>query len=395
MSSDPQLPSDDEIDAYLRGDDALSKAYRAAEREQPAREVDDAVLAFAQQAVRPRRSLGRRWQAQIALAAVLVLGLGLVLDLWREPEVRVPAPARPVAAPAPMAESAIVDEATAANAAAAQEKLAQEQRKRAQEHAQEQARQRAEQRAYQEQMRRESERAESATARDRRQLQMERETTKRRTMQDAATAAAEAPPPPPRSAVAPAPPPPAFASSAPQSVQHSIESQAEAQPDVAEPAMTKRGQSEIWREPSFNGIDVAHGSRASVQAIYGAPSRRQPADSESATPFWNGYAFDVYESNGSPTPNIIEFYYDANQKLVGIHRRWEPAREINDLIAHNRWHQSEATVQSAPPCGATPALPPSDGGELEYWVFPTHGAYVVVKDRAVGSEVFYIADCPG
>ena len=394
MSSDPQGPSDDEIEAYLRGNDALSKAYRAAKREQPPREVDEAVLAFAQQTVRPRRSLRRRWQAPIALAAVLVLGLGLVLNLWREPEARVPAPAKPVAAPAPVAESAIVDEPVVADAAAAaaQEKLAQKQQRK---QAQEQARQSAEQRASQEQMRRESERAESATARDRRQLQMERETTKRRTMQDAATAAAEAPPPPSPSAVAPAPPPPAFASSAPQSVQHSIESQAEAQPNVAEPAMTKRGQAEIWREPSFNGIDVAHGSRASVQAIYGAPLRQQPADSESATPFWNGYAFDVYEFNGSPTPNISEFYYDVNQKLVGIHRRWEPAREISDLIAHNRWHQSEATVQSTPPCGATPALPPSDGGELEYWVFPMHGAYIVVKDRAVGSEMFYIANCPG
>lgn len=390
MSSDPQLPSDDEIEAYLRGDDALSKAYRAARHEQPSQEIDEAVLAFAQQAVRPRRSLRRRWQAPMALAAALVLGLGLVLDLWREPEVRAPAPARPAAmrVPESVDERAVDAESAAAQATQAREKLERE------------LHQRAAQRAYQEQTQREARRAEAAIERDQQRLRMAGEAAKRSAIQDATPP----PPPPPPSASMPSPPAAAFAS-APPSIASAEAPRPAARMKAAEPsgspgfsnsAASKQSQADAWGEPLFNGIKVGRDSRGAVHAIYGTPLHEEPADSDAATPYWYGLAFDVYQSQGSPTPNSIEFYYDENWKLVGIRRSWNPPRELSDLIVtNNHWQLSEARVQGTPPCGAPPSLPPADGGELEYWVFPRQGAYIVVKDRAEGSEVFYIANCPG
>ncbi|WP_428312270.1 hypothetical protein [Hydrocarboniphaga sp.] len=110
MSSDRPLPPqrDDDVE-----DAAVARAWASTQSAQPPPSLDDAVLKFARDAQAPVRAR-RRWQAPLALAAVLTLGLGVVLQLWREPQVRAPqaasTPAEMVAA-APMAEPSSVSSA--------------------------------------------------------------------------------------------------------------------------------------------------------------------------------------------------------------------------------------------------------------------------------------------
>lgn len=108
MSSEPNMPNDEEVDAFLRGKYAVSQRYRELPQAQPPAELDAAVLALAQQALRKPRAV-RRWRVPMALAASLIVGFGLTLSLWREPAVRTPQ-ASPAAAPlAPQAVEGKVD----------------------------------------------------------------------------------------------------------------------------------------------------------------------------------------------------------------------------------------------------------------------------------------------
>ncbi len=367
MSSEPKpdapMASDDELDAYLRGEHALTRRYRDGGGEQPPPDLDDAVLRMAEQAVRrpPRR---RRWPAPLALAAVLVLGLGVVIELWREPQVRSPQPEAAVVAPDadPMAMAAAMAPPPPAAMPEAPSAPLPEPAPRP-----------------------------PVVARSQKKAAPVAE--------DAGAQAAMPPPPAPMAA------PPAFAAALSvqqeqQAMQQRRES-AEAQAALsrerreASKAMVREALPEAWREPLFNGLMVGRVSRAAVYAMYGAPEREEPAGSGSATPYWQGLAFDVYRFNGSPTPNTIEFYYDSEQTLVGIHRVWDPPREIHDLVVtNNHWQMSEARAQATPPCGATPAAQLEPEMDLQYWVFASRGAYVVVQGDTAGREVFYIANCP-
>jgi hypothetical protein len=81
---------DQEFERYLRGDAAVSRAYRAAADSEPPAHLDRAIQAAARRAVggRPRAAFspfGRRWLGPAtAAAAVLVLSVGLVTFLSRE-----------------------------------------------------------------------------------------------------------------------------------------------------------------------------------------------------------------------------------------------------------------------------------------------------------------------
>jgi hypothetical protein len=63
-------------------DDKLSRHYRELAREEPPASLDAAVLAAARQALQPRKR--SQWMGPVAVAAVLVLGLGIALRMQVE-----------------------------------------------------------------------------------------------------------------------------------------------------------------------------------------------------------------------------------------------------------------------------------------------------------------------
>ena len=94
-------PRDDELQAFLAGQSALSHRYRESSDELPPAHVDAAVLASARQAVEsdnsragsrrsgwkwPRFSL-MRWSVPLATAAVVVVAATLTLTIQRDPEI--------------------------------------------------------------------------------------------------------------------------------------------------------------------------------------------------------------------------------------------------------------------------------------------------------------------
>lgn len=75
---------DKEFDKYLEGNSELSRLYRDAAQRQPSSEVDDAILAEARRALKPRAQVisspfASNWAVPLSLAAILVLGVGVVL----------------------------------------------------------------------------------------------------------------------------------------------------------------------------------------------------------------------------------------------------------------------------------------------------------------------------
>lgn len=91
---------DDWFAEYLNGSSQLSRRYRATADETPAPELDAAILASADKALRRPR-----WMQPLALAATVVLGLALLFTLGGPPQpARAPAPrsvAQPAGAPSP------------------------------------------------------------------------------------------------------------------------------------------------------------------------------------------------------------------------------------------------------------------------------------------------------
>jgi hypothetical protein len=63
-------------------DDRLARAYRGLPREEPPEALDAAILGAARASVRPRAR--NRWAGPFAIAAVLVLGLGIALRMQVE-----------------------------------------------------------------------------------------------------------------------------------------------------------------------------------------------------------------------------------------------------------------------------------------------------------------------
>jgi hypothetical protein len=126
-------PDDKLLEEFLDGRSPVAKAYRAASRPAAPPVLDDPVRKIARDArghpvivnARPRPL--RRWRVPLALAATMVLGLGIVLQLQQDRAAyevvfgKAPSPAaRPVAPPSPAVE-AEAPAPMAAERAAAQE----------------------------------------------------------------------------------------------------------------------------------------------------------------------------------------------------------------------------------------------------------------------------------
>lgn len=96
-------PDDSDLERYLRRRDDLSLAYSSLRTETPGAAVDEAVLELARSALehssRRRGAWRSRWPALAALAATVVLSVGLVMRVGIENEPALQAPAVVEAAP--------------------------------------------------------------------------------------------------------------------------------------------------------------------------------------------------------------------------------------------------------------------------------------------------------
>jgi len=117
----------------MADDDDISRRYRALPREEPPRQLDDAILAAARRAVHTRPAplvvpSGRqRWYFPLAAAAIIVLAVAVTVHVEREQPaedmlssntVTAPAAAREAVPPAPAAEPAAPARAPSAPAGA-------------------------------------------------------------------------------------------------------------------------------------------------------------------------------------------------------------------------------------------------------------------------------------
>lgn len=86
-SEDRRIPDDQELDDFVAGRHPISGAYRQASSEDPAipDAIDAKILAQARESVRhlPRRR--PRWLQPVAVAAAMILSVGVLINIWREP----------------------------------------------------------------------------------------------------------------------------------------------------------------------------------------------------------------------------------------------------------------------------------------------------------------------
>lgn len=76
-------PDDRELEQYLKGDGALSRKYRDANRETAPPELDAAILAQARAEVSHKPKPGRAWFTGLALAASVVLAVNLGWNVYQ------------------------------------------------------------------------------------------------------------------------------------------------------------------------------------------------------------------------------------------------------------------------------------------------------------------------
>lgn len=91
MSSDADRkpPDDRELEDFLAGRHPVGKAYREASGDETAPpELDALILGAAREAVRTPRVRRPRWVQPVAVAATLALSLGVLMNLWRDPDTR-------------------------------------------------------------------------------------------------------------------------------------------------------------------------------------------------------------------------------------------------------------------------------------------------------------------
>jgi len=93
MAKKPEDIKQDEqnLDEYLQGDSALSRAYGAEQKTQVPEHLDKIILSAANEAVRPKQPLkvayspfARRWYVPVSMAAVLMLCVSLVFTIYKD-----------------------------------------------------------------------------------------------------------------------------------------------------------------------------------------------------------------------------------------------------------------------------------------------------------------------
>jgi hypothetical protein len=326
MSSEPR-PIDEAEDADV------TRAWASTQSVQPPAHVDDAVLKFAR-ASQPSSRARRRWRAPLALAAVLALGFGVVLQLWREPQVRAPVPAdKPAvtAAPVPAPEAV-------ADAVLAQQAEEQAERSQASE----------------------SRRRDSAA----------REEEQRSAESSHAPAAASPPAPLPAAEPMPAP---AAASPLRSDFAPQRKSAASTPPGMA----VNSHEAAEWRPADFQGLPLATTTREQVRARYGEPTstEAQRIDRYAQLPGIQGAA---------------EFRYDEQERLSSVRLLPEPAPTID------QWFETSARFGEPPQIADSSWSCAGLAGaqrNASVWLYPSRGVWFVLDEEKRVLQVNYAAHC--
>jgi hypothetical protein len=375
MSSDRPLPPDRDDDVE---DAAVSRAWAANKSVQPPSKLDDAVLKFARDAQMPVRAR-RRWQAPMALAAVLTLGLGVVLQLWREPQVRAPQPqtAAPVAAaPAPMPVS-VPDTAPAADEMRDAQTAAVESRQR------EAVAKRSESSA--------SRKREAAAA----AAEMQRRAERERRAESFEIAPSAPPPPSPPAAVfaeedsaspvMSAPAPPAEASAGVMPPQSKALAAAPPVMAMRAYAPTTRPQpmqpavAIAWQSARFYGVPLRTTTREQLQQRYGKPSSTPTSRT------------DRYESLPE-VQGATEFEYDAQSRLMYVRQQPTPLLAASEWAAQRNWPEPPLQRDADWRCAGSSGPGATAAGNA-IWVYPTRGAWLVLDAEQRVVQVNYAAAC--
>lgn len=416
MSSDHRKPEDEDVDAFMRGEDATSRAYAETRHTQPPADLDTAVLKLAHSAARTNsaQSRLRRWQRPLSLAAVLALSMGVLLQLWKEPDVRNPVVAREELS---RAESEVTAAGAAPIASADQAALAEPDIEIT---------------------------PQKPAAKAAKPVSPQVQPTSPPPPPAAAASAAAPPsvisesepsvmsapapsPPKPESRSIPAPamaPPPmdamtgaaagfALQDEAKQDKRSRVESQttqraltqrkeqsraAIAAPQYAEPKQLGE-QSAAWPAPVFDSLQLGSATRAEVRARYGEPGTQGLSSPDQTNPDRRDLHYDAYERLPGQA-GLFDFYYERGSlRLLAVRRVLKPAVKVQTLVAELGWTETPVIRDwRHPPC--QPAADPAVAGDSAqpplYWLYPSRGAYLFLPAAGLAEQLVYEAECgPG
>lgn len=87
--SEPDKPFDKDLEALLRGEDELARLYRETRTHEAVPDsLDQKIIGLAQEEARRPIARRPRWIQPLAVAATLVLSLGVLINIWRDPVMR-------------------------------------------------------------------------------------------------------------------------------------------------------------------------------------------------------------------------------------------------------------------------------------------------------------------
>lgn len=367
MSSERQSPDDRELDDFLSGRHPISDAYGKTKNGKTPADAEAAIFDFAETTARSNRVRRRvRWQRPLAVAAVLVLSLGVLLNVWQGTEVREPGPASDASM---QQEVAVATPATAPT---------------------------------------DSTGSPSADA------------------PPAPSAPAPQPPQnpgqktqsPPVLAAAPRPDPGIPSESAAMADRASASFSGDSQ----ETAVLTEAESQRRREavagsmilgalyddshglksrvkpvpqkrPVFDGMPLGLVSREAVLQRYGKPARSSSADG--GTGQADDVIIDTYETLRDK-PDLFEFYYTPKHlSLEAVRQVLADPVDVNAFEQALGWHSSDVRDVSQPPCRfpIDPAPAAARTEQLRYRQNTAGGVYSTVSDSGRVLEVIYQLGC--